>query len=248
MIRIPKVFILLVWMVLLCLPLMLAYWLKKRRARDAIFRLACKGILFIANVRVNVTGIPAAQRPLLMVSNHLSYMDIPILGSVVDARFVPKSEIAAWPVIGRMCTVMEVVFVERRPGKIHAGNDAIRAMLAQEQVVALFPEATTGDGRHMLPFKAAFFEAAEQVAIQPVAIRYRKIGGLPIGYSQWPLVAWYGDMSLLPHLWSFLALGRVDVELVFMPVIHGADGRKVLAKQAHDIIEAALNNEVLMQS
>ena len=77
--------------------------------------------------------------------------------------------------------------------------------------------------------------------MQPVAIAYRKIRGLPIDYGQWPLIAWYGDMVLLPHLWKLLSLGRIGVELHFLPVISSVgEDRKTLATQAHDIIETTL--------
>jgi 1-acyl-sn-glycerol-3-phosphate acyltransferase len=194
-------------------------------------------MLWLCGVRVTVIGECVDTRPLLVVSNHLSYLDIPILGSVVDMRFVPKKEVASWPIIGFICKIIDAVFVDRNVKKIGEGQKALRAALSVGEVVALFPEATTGDGRHMLPFKPAFFEAAAGVMIQPVAICYRKICGLPIDYGQWSLIAWYGDMLLLPHLWHLLSLGNIDVELHFLPPISslGMD-RKSLAAAAQEAI------------
>ncbi len=241
MIRILTLLLFVLWLVLWLPCVALAYLLKKKKLRGQIVIFACKGILFLFRVRVKLVGELAAKRPLLLVSNHLSYLDILVLASAVDCRFVPKKEIANWPVISSICKIIDVVYVDRSLGKISEGNQAIAAALAQGEVVALFPEATTGDGKHLLPFKPAFFEAAQGALVQPVAIAYRKIRGLPIDYGQWPLIAWYGDMVLLPHLWHLLSLGRIEVELHFLPPLSSVgEDRKTLAIQAHDVIETTL--------
>ena len=105
-------------------PVALAYALKKYRLRGVFFALACRGIVRICGLRIAVVGQCAADRPLLVVSNHLSYLDIPILGSVMDMRFVPKKEIARWPVIGFICKILGAVFVDRSVGKIGEGQEA----------------------------------------------------------------------------------------------------------------------------
>ncbi|MDX2074755.1 MAG: lysophospholipid acyltransferase family protein [Alphaproteobacteria bacterium] len=228
----------------------IAFWLPlaavaslfhNKKLRDRMVQIACKGLLWLFNVRVNIIGDVYSRRPLLLVSNHLSYLDIPVLGSAVDCRFVPKKEIANWPVISTICKILDVVYVDRDVRKISEGNQSIAGKLAQGEAVVLFPEATTGDGRHLLPFKPAFFQAAQGIVVQPVAIAYRKIRGLPIDFGQWPLIAWYGDMSLLPHLWTLLSLGRIEVELHFLPpIISAGKDRKILASQSHDAIERVL--------
>jgi 1-acyl-sn-glycerol-3-phosphate acyltransferase len=241
MLRIIPLFLLVMWLVVWLPPVALAYAFKKKKLRGRMVKFVCKGLLRILGVQLKIIGEPSNERPLLMVSNHISYLDIWILASAVDCRFVPKSEIAQWPVIGLICRILDVVFIDRSTGKIMQGNQAIASALAQGEIVALFPEATTGDGKHMLPFKPAFFESAQGAAIQPAAIAYRKIRGLPIDYGQWPLIAWYGDMSLLPHLWKLLSLGKIEAELHFLPLMeHSGEGRKQLALQAQSAIEAAL--------
>ncbi len=244
MLRVVKLILVVVWVALWWLPVAAAHLLKKKKLRADMVKCFCRGMLLIVNVRVQVVGELSPARPLLVASNHLSYLDIPILASVLDCRFVPKKEIASWPVINLICAMMDVVYVDRSPGKIHEGNAAIQRVLAQGEVVALFPEATTGDGRLLLPFRPAFFEAAGGAVVQPVAIAYRKVCGLPIDYGQWPMIAWYGDMSLVPHLWNFLGLGRVEVELHFLPPLAmGGEGRKTMAIQTHTAVLAALNGE-----
>lgn len=239
--RIVSLLILTIWIVVWALPVALAHLLKKKALRSQFCMLASKGIVFLCGVRVKVIGEPSAGRPLLLMSNHLSYLDIPVLASVVDGRFVAKNDIARWPVIGWICKITGVVFIDRRPSKIEAGQRAVQEILDKGDIVMLFPEATTGDGKRLLSFKPAFFELAQDAVIQPVAIAYRKIRGLPIDYGQWPLIAWYGDMMLLPHLWKLLSLGRIDVEVHFLPPV-ASDGksRKILASQVHKEVSSAL--------
>lgn len=239
MLRILSLTAFILWTLFWFPPVAAAYFLKKKKLRGRMARFASAGMVRLLGVHVHCVGELSGVRPLMIVSNHLSYIDILVLASQLDCRFVPKKEIAGWPVINLICKIMNVVYVDRRPGKINEGNHAIASALAEGEVVALFPEATTSDGRHLLPFKPAFFEAAQAALVQPVAIAYRKIRGLPIDYGQWPLIAWYGDMTLLPHVWKLLSLGRIDVELIFLPPIKGED-RKILSYQSHDSIQSAL--------
>ncbi|MDE3059745.1 MAG: 1-acyl-sn-glycerol-3-phosphate acyltransferase, partial [Pseudomonadota bacterium] len=231
-----------------CLPVWVARRLGKTVWRDRLVRLCYKGILPILGVHLKTTGRLDEGRPLLVVSNHLSYLDVCILGSQAPVRFTPKSEIASWPLIGGICRLCGDVFVDRRPDKVRESGDALRAALARGEAVSLFPEATTGNGRHLLPFKSGFFSLAEEpvgereLLVQPAAIAYTRIRRLPVDSTQWPLLAWYGDMPLVPHLWELLKLGSVSAELVFLPATtlseHG--DRKHLAAHCRHAIAAAL--------
>lgn len=188
-------------------------------------RIACAChamILRVIGVRVAVRGQVSGSRPLLVVANHLSYLDVSVLYSVFPFRFTPKSDIASWPGIATLCRAADAVFIDRRPEKLAESLGKVQQALANGHVVCLFPEATTGNGIHMLPFKSGFFSLAEQPAggqelqVQPVAIVYTRIHRLPIASYQWPAIAWYGDMEFLPHLWELLKLGHIDVEVVLL--------------------------------
>lgn len=241
--RILKLTLIFLWVLLWFFPVAVAHFLKRKSWRATMVQAASSGILYLCGVHVKTYGAASDKRPLMAVSNHLSYMDIPVLASVMDCRFAPKKEVAGWPFIGWICRIVDVVFIDRSIRKIEEGRKAIRDKLAQGEIVSLFPEATTGEGRHLLPFKAAFFEVDEEVMIQPVAIAYRKIRGLPIDYGQWPMIAWYGDMLLLPHIWKLLSIGRIDVEVHFLPLLDRSDcDRKILASRAHDAIEDILQS------
>lgn len=227
-------------------------WVAKRAGKSALRdRISCRchaAVLRIAGVRLAVHGAPDASRPLLMVTNHLSYLDIPVLGSVFPFRFTPKQEIASWPGIAALCRVTDAIFVDRRPEKLSPSAEAVQNALAKGEVVCLFPEATTGNGVRTLPFRSGFFALAEtgiggqELVVQPAAIAYTHIRRLPVDSSQWPDIAWYGDMELLPHLWKLLGLGRIDASLIFLPPARIKDygDRKRLAAHCEQAIGAAI--------
>lgn len=237
MLRPVKAFLLVLWL-LACMALgWAALKLKRKDVRD---RLGCwchRGILLILGVRVRVRGGVSTTRPLLLVSNHVSYLDVMVLGSVFPFRFTPKSEISGWPGISTLSNIAGVIYIERKPEALHSAMEAIRRALRAREVVSIFPESTTGNGVRMNPFKSSLFQIAEsasgeqEIAVQPAAIAYTHIRRLPIDSGQWPQVAWYGDMVLLPHLWELLALGRIDVTLTFLPPasIREKGDRKALA-------------------
>jgi len=240
-----KLPLLILWIGLWYGPVWIAYRFKKIDARDRMVRQCYRGILRIIGIRLKVTGEPSAARPLLLVSNHLSYLDLPLLCSQLPVRFMPKSEIARWLVIGSICRICDAVFVDRRPGKIREVKDTLQNALTGNNVVCLFPEGTTGDGLHMLPFKSGFFQLAEEGAltVQPVAITYTHIRRLPLDRTDWPSIAWYGDMELVPHLMHLLTLGSINAELTFLPPVTHGD-RKALANHCHSVIKEALERSV----
>jgi 1-acyl-sn-glycerol-3-phosphate acyltransferase len=204
----------------------------------------------ILGIRVHRVGTPAQMRPLLIASNHVSWTDISILGSMVDASFVAKSEVAGWPVIGWLSSLQRCVYVDRdRRGK--AGDQAgeIAGRLSARHAIILFAEGSTGDGNRMLPFKSTLFGAAaraiaggaaDAVYIQPVALAYTRLHGMPMGRRHRPLAAWIGDQDLLPHAKALLLEGGVDVEVHFgEPVAFSAGAsRKAVAAEVESRVAA----------
>lgn len=205
-------------------------------------------LCYVIGLRVHVDGEVSSVRPLLLVSNHISYLDILILGWKTSVLFTPKSDMAKWPMIGTVCRLINCIFIERSPDKITEAREKIVSALAKGEVISLFPEGTTGNGLHLLPFKSSLFSIAEQTIemaegehqlfIQPAIIRYTKIGSLPIDSTQWPMIAWYGDMALAPHVWQLLKLGRIDATLTLLPPVTIAEfdgSRKKLANYCHNV-------------
>jgi 1-acyl-sn-glycerol-3-phosphate acyltransferase len=186
-------------------------------------------------------GRPEETRPVLFVGNHVSYIDITVLGSVLEASFVAKSEVARWPLFGILAKLQRTVFVERQSLRAVDQRDAIAQRLEAGDGLILFPEGTSSDGIRVLPFKSALFGVAERqsgsgpLVVQPFSLAYTHINGLPMGRDWQPLIAWYGDMALMPHMLRFLSLGIVRAEVRFHePVtIGGFESRKDLADHCY---------------
>jgi lyso-ornithine lipid O-acyltransferase len=183
----------------------------------AYHKLCCR----IMGLKVRVVGRPAKSRPVLFVSNHVSYLDIPVLGSVIPVSFVAKVEVAQWPGYGMLAKLQRTVFVDRRRNTTREQRDSIHARLVAGDALVLFPEGTSNDGNRILPFRSALLSVAESapaerpLVVQPVSIAYTSINGVPLGWGLRPLVAWYGGMALGGHLWRFSRLGRIEVVVEF---------------------------------
>lgn len=222
--------------------------LSPERGKGALLKACSRTLLRIVGVSVEVRGASASARPLLLVSNHSSYLDIYVLGGSVPVRYTPKAEIAGWPVIGSICRLLDCVFIDRRPGQTAANRDALRAALEQGAVISLFPEGTTSNGKCVLPFRSSYFSlAAEEfagkpLAVQPACITYTHLNGMPIDCGQRPKVAWYGDMDLVPHVSELLKLGHLRAQLTFFePVdIRRFADRKALAAHCEQVIAAGM--------
>lgn len=220
----------------------------KIHAGDKLICICNRLLLKICGVRLLAKSKASGQKPMMIVCNHISYMDVPILGSLLPVRFTPKSEISGWPLISSLCSVTGCIFLTRRADKIEEAKNAIKEALAKEEVVCLYPEGTTGNGIETLPFKSSFFSMAEEgingreLYVQPVAIIYRAIGRLPIDRTQWPQIAWYGDMEFVPHFWDFLKLNSLDVEIDFLPPVSISQftDRKSLAEYCRQAIQKTI--------
>ena len=194
----------------------------------------------LLGLRVVTHGTPSAAHPTLFVSNHTSYFDIVVLGSLIEVSFIAKADMINWPLFGRLAKLQRSVFVDRKPSNAgeHAGEIAGR--LAAGDSLVLFAEGTNSDGNRLLPFKSALFTVAEQASldrpltVQPVSIVATALDGMPLGRSLRSVYAWFGDMPLLGHVWEALCLGRLTVTVEFHPAF-AAEGirRKALAERCH---------------
>jgi 1-acyl-sn-glycerol-3-phosphate acyltransferase len=203
--------------------------------------------LALFNVRVREKGRPEAGAACLVLSNHVSWLDIPVIGSLRPLSFVAKSEIAGWPLVGHLAKLQRSVFIERaRKAATAEVNAEVARRLKQGQAIVLFPEGTTGDGNRLLAFRSSLIGAAraalsdpavDTIMLQPLAIAYVRRNGLPVTRRERPEIAWYGDMDLAPHLMAFLHDGPLDVEIRWgepIPFDAGSDRKHatVLAERA----------------
>jgi lyso-ornithine lipid O-acyltransferase len=197
----------------------------------------------ILGLRVRRIGRPATARPLLFAANHISYLDITVLGSLLPASFIAKREVARWPLFGWLAKLQRSVFVDRQVRSTTRQRDSIASRLAANDALVLFPEGTSGDGNRILPFKSALFSVADgPVTVQPVSLAYTRLDGMPIGRRLRPLFAWYGSMAMAPHLWTVLGLGTIEIVVEFHPPTTLAEcgSRKELARYCQARVAAGL--------
>ena len=191
-------------------------------------------------IRVKKAGAVSHASPLLIVSNHFSYLDVFALGSSMDVRFTPKSEIASWPVIGFFCKITGCIFIDRRPSRTLQNKTSLDKAAEEGCVISLFPEGTTNDGSKLLPFKSSFFGITGQhkMTVQPVSILYTGLNGKSLTPDNRHIVGWYGDAEFFPHLLTFLRQRSVDVTLVFHKAVQAESfaSRKDLAKYCEEVI------------
>jgi 1-acyl-sn-glycerol-3-phosphate acyltransferase len=220
------------------------------RAKISFARLYWRMVTRLLGVRVRTLGQKAGReragrrRPVVFVSNHSSWLDIPTLGGLLDACFVSKAEVGRWPGIGIVATLGRTVFVSRRAGDIGRERDEMRTRLANGDNLLLFPEGTSSDGSRVLPFRSAFFsifEGAEgwQVPlVQPVSIVYDRLGWLPTGKAARPIFSWYGGMDLAPHFWRLAQQRGLRATVVFHAPLDPAafPSRKALAQAAWNVV------------
>lgn len=206
--------------------------------RQRLVRRWTRGLLHILGVRLKTSG-QAIRAPALVVANHISWLDIPCLLAAQDVRFVAKTDVARWPLIGWLAGGIGTLFLARGSGAGLVADGMTFALVAGERV-AIFPEGTSSDGRCVLPFHARLYQAAIRatVPVQAVAIRY------PLAPdSTNPLVPFVGHDHFIRHLWRLLGEREIVAQLDFCPPLASKDvTRRQLAEQSRDQIAAVLTN------
>ncbi len=202
----------------------------------------------LLRIKVRVEGRPLRGQPVLYIGNHVSWVDIVVIGSLSPVAFVAKSEVRKWPLVGITAEIQRTVFVDR--ARRHQTSDAIGEIvkrLAGGTSVVLFAEGTSSDGNRVLPFRSALIGAIKHAAtqglaagvlIQPMSICYTGQYGIPMGRQYRPLVAWYGDLDFMPHIKAFIAGGAVDAVVSYGEPV-AADGeadRKEMTRRLEETV------------
>ena len=222
MIRIVLIVLAIVALTLVLLPFQLIgitfnLWLQ-RTIPHLYHRILCA----LIGIRISEVGRRSTATPALILSNHVSWLDICVITALAPVVFVAKSEVAGWPVFGWLAKLQRTIFINRQARhQTGAATREIAARLLGGDAVVLFAEGTSSDGIRVLPFRSSLVGAVHHalgagtqhthVTVQPMSLAYVGFGGVSMGRGLRERVAWYGDADLIPHLLHVLSSGAVDV-------------------------------------
>ncbi|MGB3719130.1 MAG: 1-acyl-sn-glycerol-3-phosphate acyltransferase [Proteobacteria bacterium] len=207
----------------------------------------------LLGIRLHVEGKITDKAPVLVVANHVSWLDIPVLSAVAPLSFVAKQEVSTWPFISWLARLQRSVFVDRkrRTAVGQTTNEIIERLRAGDTIV-LFAEGTSSDGNRVLPFKTPLFAAVKPTlangytdpgaCVQTLTIAYTHLHGVPLSRMARPLIGWYGDMEMASHAWELLKAGPLDVKIHISPPVPLSDfaNRKELARYTETLIRQSL--------
>ncbi len=218
-------------------------------ARHAARRFWSRYTCWLLGIRVRASGTICTDCPTLIVPNHVSYLDVVILGAFTDATFIAKSEVGGWPFFGYVARRVGTMFVKRHWRQALVQRNEIAARMIEGESFVLFAEGTSSNGLSTKPFKTSLLSVAEPwvmdrpVAAQGITLAYLRLAdGRPYTAETCDLYAWYDNMDFLPHLWDVLKLPGIEVEVTFHePVFSTAvTSRKVLGPELRSTIHNRL--------
>jgi 1-acyl-sn-glycerol-3-phosphate acyltransferase len=212
---------------------------KQNKFLSFILKIASRFLLFVFNHHVKSRGVVVDKNQnCLIVSNHLSYLDVLIIASRFPSSFVTSVEVKNTAGLGLITKMAGCFYVERR-SRANLGGEVgeLSEALKFGCNVVVFPEATSTNGEGVLKFKRPLFEAAIQTkkSVLPVTINYKQISDQNLSTANRDFVCWYGDMKFLGHFWKLIGQTSVDIELVVHAPITGND-TSTLAQATFDAI------------
>lgn len=180
-------------------------------------------------------GVADGSRPVVFVSSHSSWLDVPVLGSKLYACFVSKDEVADWPIVSTVARLGRTVFVTRSRARTREERDIMQRRLRDGDNLVLFAEGTTSDGSRVLPFRTSFLSVAlgpDAPLVQPVSLVYDRLAGLPVGRYRRGLFAYYGATGIGTHFWRLARWRGLRATLMLHPPLDPAAfaDRKALAQ------------------
>jgi 1-acyl-sn-glycerol-3-phosphate acyltransferase len=202
-----------------------------------------RAVLKLLGIKIKIIGTPSINAS-LVISNHASWIDIFIISSIIPTSFVAKNDVSKWIFVSYLAKLQKTIFIDRNsPKKLTETSDIIKNRLLNHENVTIFPEGTSTDGNKILPFKTSIFMICEkirgsEIKIQPISIAYKKYNGLTMGRTHRQLIAWYGDMDLLSHLYGIIKAGIFDIEVTFHNKIDISENktRKEIAKECENLV------------
>jgi len=207
------------------------YW------RQVFFGWWAKSFVIASRMKLEVVGTPP-RAPFFLVTNHLSYADIPALRTAVPCVFVAKGEIEGWAVIGRMVRDMAgTIFIDRQNRRdIPRAGELIMERLGGGEGVVIFPEGTSTKGERVEPFHSSFFEFAvqERLPVSYAALTYKTPAGELEAHDA---VCWWEDIGFFAHMWRLLKVRGYTTVITFGASPVAGTDRKTLAQELHDRVE-----------
>ena len=206
------------------------------KLRKKLVQRWCIRLLRILKVRVIIHGDSSTllgSHPYLLVANHISWLDIHIINSIRPVIFVAKADVSKWPIFGYLASMLGTIFLKREKlSDIKRVIQVMRDKFAKQEVVAIFPEGTSSDGKAVLPFKANLFESAHQahVDVLPITIQYKENDR----YSD--RAAFIGDMELIDSIKNILKTDHLVVHIHLLEKLPAHLTRQELASQAHQLV------------
>lgn len=192
-----------------------------------------KGMAFVLNMDITVKGTPP-EPPFFLVSNHVSYIDIVVLNTVLKTTFIAKSEVKKWPVIGFMANTMGVIFIDRtRKRDVARVNKIVSGQLNERQGVILFPEGLTSAGSGILTFRPALLEhpVSEQIDVSYSALYYNTG---PSDEPAYKSVCWWDSMPFYRHIFRLATNRQIHATVHFGDKTIKHTDRKVLARKLRE--------------
>ncbi len=174
----------------------------------------------VFGIKIKTFGKVSINFPILLISNHASYLDIIILGSLFKTSFVAKKEISKWPLFGILAKLQNTIFIDRRISSLKNQENKITEHLSKKKNLVIFPEGTSSDGNRVLPFKSSLFNIFEKnlnakISIQTITIVYKKINGIPMNRIERKNITWHSNMDLIPNMLNVLKKLSIEVEIIF---------------------------------
>ena len=206
------------------------------KLRKKLVQRWCIRLLRILKVKVVIHGDPTTlfgAQPYLLVANHISWLDIHVINSIRPVIFVAKADVSKWPIFGYLANMLGTIFLKREKlSDIKRVIQLMKDKFSNQEVVAIFPEGTSSDGKEVLPFKSNLFESAHQahVDVLPITIQYKENNQ----YSD--RAAFIGDMELIDSIKNILNTDHLEVHINIAEKLPAHFTRQELASQAHQLV------------
>jgi len=211
-----------------------------------------KALCFVFGIKIKYIGKPHTDQQTIFVSNHLSYLDILVLGTTLRASYVAKKDVASWPVFGFLSKLQQTAFISRSHVDARKEKYALDTMIENKKSLIIFPEGTSTDGRIVIPFKSSLFSIAlrkeqSNIMIQPVTLAMNRVNKHAVKtQDDHDLYAWHINMTtpLGEHLWRFARSKGAEIYIYFHAPVDSNEysDRKILAKVCHEAVSNGLTN------